>query len=341
MEPKASLLAKSLRIIEIPSLSLFLFFLLAFFYILIISSTWSIFFLVYYISLTILLLYILLTPLMTKREALQNQVIQFLFLFIGLGFTLMILVIAYGDLALLFILKGISIENLRNIIIELNLQELFSWFYFIILYFILYFIEKLLLKNFLIHRLSDRHKSIFSISLKSFKEGSLMFPFVIMIAFPMILQIVLPILINSIVIVELTLPFILLGELYRISEENLKKFFIQNQRKLGSLLLISVFPLSVLILIQTDLVYFLNLVYYNFLWPNSESIIAAFFWNAINTFFSIISFNNAWLFSFYDNIKLLVVSLILLAICSKLYLILKHIIGKYSIQQIDKYIMIY
>ncbi|MHA2327222.1 MAG: hypothetical protein ACXACR_01775, partial [Candidatus Hodarchaeales archaeon] len=94
MEPKASLLAKSLRIIEIPSLSLFLFFLLAFFYILIISSTWSIFFLVYYISLTILLLYILLTPLMTKREALQNQVIQFLFLFIGLGFTLMILVIA-------------------------------------------------------------------------------------------------------------------------------------------------------------------------------------------------------------------------------------------------------
>jgi hypothetical protein len=283
---------------------------------------------------------------MKQRETFQNQLIKLCSLFAGFGFTLFVLMIVYGDQAVIFILKGISLQNLVTIFQELNFAELFSWFYFLFLFGLFFFVNRVLMDNYPNSHLSAKQQSVFSTTLDSFKEGSLTFPFVVMIVFPLILQVILPAVINVIVLVELFLPFILIGELYRISEDHLIESInrMRNERSLRlnfQIILVLTFPLGIFVIVGTGLISFLNFVHYNLLWENPESTIALLFWDIMNALFSLLSFNNVLLGSIFENLKFYIVALISLAIFSKIYLILKRFIRVQSIKQIERFILIY
>jgi len=334
------------RIIELAIVVFSITILIVSFYIFFITSNWDVFYLVYFIAVLLFYTYILLSPTVRKREIFQIQLIKLISILAGLGFTLFVLMIAYGDQAVIFILKGISLQNLIRIFENLDFFELFSYFYFLIIFFFLIFVKRVFLKEKLVLQLSDKQHSIISNAIDSFKEGSLNYPVVIMIIFPLLLQVILPMIVNIIVFVEIFLPFILIGELYQTSENHLIRFIDQiiNKRKFRvniPVILILVFPLGIFVILETGLISFFNLVHYNLLWENPDSFIALKFWSIINSFFSVLSFNNLWLLSIYTEFKYYLVTFIVLAFISKFYLFVKNFIRIQSIKQVERFVLTY
>ncbi|UCG04054.1 MAG: hypothetical protein JSW11_08715 [Candidatus Heimdallarchaeota archaeon] len=286
-----------------------------------------------------------------RKEQFFLQSVTIIFFLVGLFCTYTLLIIAYGDEALVKFFKGISVQNLIDIIIDLNVTELLVMFYFLLLFGVLFSINNFFKVKFLSPRLNERQQSVIDIMIKYFREGSFTLPFIIMVVFPLMLQVILPGLINIVAIVEILIPFIIIGELYHISEESLKSFYKNKDyfRREPRLMLeyiagmLLAFPLGVYILIETGLIRFFNLVHYTFLWPNPNSPIALSFWEIIN---SLISVNNI-VSSFFDSslnhvvVKYFVVAFIFLVITSKLYLIFKRFIRIHTFRQIERFILTY
>ncbi len=286
-----------------------------------------------------------------KKEIIILQSVKILFLILGVFFTYTILIIAYGDEALVKFLKGISIKNFIEILTDLNLTELIVWIYFVVLFGVFYYINNIGKQKLIFPHLNIKQQTIVSGAIRYFREGSFTLPFVVMVVFPMVLQVILPGLIDIVAVVELLIPFIFIGELYRISEENLKKLFKnQDGIKQGPRLILErligvvlAFPLIVFILMESGLDRFLNLVHYLFLWPNPRSPIALAFWDVLNSVISI----NTFISSFFEIsigsvvLKYYIVTFVMLVITSKLYLILKRIIRVHSIRQIERFVLTY
>ncbi|WP_455141404.1 hypothetical protein [Candidatus Hodarchaeum mangrovi] len=334
------------KIIEMTIVFSSIIILIIFFYIFFITSNWISFYFLYFIAILLFFIYFLLSPTIKRKEIFQIQLIKLISILTGLGFTLFVLMIAYGDQAVIFILKGISLQNLVQIFENLDFFELFSYFYFLILFFFLIFIKRVILEEKLIIQFSDKQRSILSNAFDSFKEGSLNYPVVIMIIFPLLLQVILPMIVNIIVFVELFLPFILIGELYQTSEKHLIAFVKQIRIKQNfsvtiPAILILAFPIGIFVILETGLISFFNLVHYNFLWENPDSFVALAFWGLINSFLSIVSFNNIWLLSIYTEFKYYFITFFILAFISKFYLLVKHFIRIQSIKQVERFILTY
>ena len=286
-----------------------------------------------------------------KSEIIVLQSVKILFLILGIFFTYTVLIFAYGDEALVKFLKGISIKNFIEILIELNITELVVWIYFVVLFVVLFYVNNNVKQKKLFPHLNIKQQEIVSGAIGYFREGSFTLPFVIMVVFPMVLQVILPALIDIVAVIELLIPFILIGELYHISEENLKRLFKnQNQIKQKPQLILErligvilTFPLCVFILMESGLDRFLNLVHYLFLWSNPRSPIALAFWDVLNNLISI----NPFITSFFELsigsvvLKYYIVTFVILIITSKLYLFLKQIIRVQSIRQIERFVLTY
>lgn len=287
----------------------------------------------------------------TRKELFVQQVTTILFFLLGLLCTYILLIVAYGDEALVKFFKGISVQNLIDIIIDMNITELLVWLYFVVLFTVLFFVNNFIKEKYLFPRFNENHQSLIDIMIRYFREGSFTLPFVIMVVFPLMLQVILPGLINIVAIVEILLPFIIIGELYYISEENVKNFY-RNRirfRKEPRLLIehaagiLLAFPLGIYILIETGLIRFFNLVHYTLLWPNPDSYVASSFWEILD---SLISMNNILSLVFEANlnhvvVKYFIVAFIVLALISKLYLFLKRFIRTQTVRQIERWILTY
>ncbi|MFX0182396.1 MAG: hypothetical protein ACFE95_04860 [Candidatus Hodarchaeota archaeon] len=285
----------------------------------------------------------------TRKERILEQGIKILFLVLGIALTYIILILNYQDEALVKFFKGISVQNLIDIIIEVNLSELLILIYYIVLFGILIIINDILKVRFLFPHLNPKKQSIVSSAIGSFREGSFTIPVVIMIGFPLLLQIILPLMINIVVVVELLVPFIIMGELYYIFQMSLKKIIqnreeiINNPSHLLSYLagLVLSFPLGVYFFLETGLAKFFNVIHYNFMWENPDSSIAIMFWEMVNNIISILSFNNTSINSIFEEIKYFIVAFIVLLIMSNIYLFLKQFLKIQAVRQVERFILIY
>jgi hypothetical protein len=155
--------------------------------------------------------------------------------------------------------------------------------------------------------------------------------------------------INIILVAELLIPFVIMGELYYIFQKSLKNI-IQNKDELihkpqhfiGYLAgLVLSFPLGVYFFIESGLAKFFNVIHYNLMWENPDSPIAIMFWDIINNTISILSVNNALINSVFEEIKYFIVAFIILIIISNIYLFLKRFIKIQAVKQVERFILTY
>ena len=285
----------------------------------------------------------------SRMERIQEQGIKLIFLALGIGMTYIVLLINYQDQAVIKLFKGISVQNLFDIIVEVNISELLILIYFIILFLILLIINGVIKVRFLFPHLNPRMQSIVSNAIGSFREGSVSVPIIIMIGFPLLLQTILPLLIYIVVVLELLFPFAIMGELYYIFQFNLKKIFqnrIELSKKPQAIIgyltgVIFSFPLGIFLVIETGLAKFLSVIHYNFMWENPDSSIAIMFWGIINDILSILSFNNTLISSIFSEMKYFVIAFIILVITSIIYQYLKRFFKIQAVRQIERFILIY
>ncbi len=274
-----------------------------------------------------------------KERQLKYYILYIFFFLIGIGLTYVILLSLYGGQATAQFLKGISIQNLINMIIERNISELIFLLYFFVLIGALLFIDRVLMKKFLF-KLNPKQQSLISVVFRSFREGSFTLPVVIMIGSPMLLQVILPLVVVIIALIELLLPFIILGELYSVSERSLimsiknRGFYtgtydnasVGNKSSptlLGYFLMIVtilVFPLMVFLVIESGLDRFLHLIYF---------------------LISFISTQIEFAFSFFHEVIYFFVAFFVLILISKLYLFLKGFTKIQIIRLVENYVLKY
>ena len=274
-----------------------------------------------------------------KERQLKYYILYIFFFLIGIGLTYVILLSLYGGQATAQFLKGISIQNLINMIIERNISELIFLLYFFVLIGALLFIDRVLMKKFLF-KLNPKQQSLISVVFRSFREGSFTLPVVIMIGSPMLLQVILPLVVVIIALIELLLPFIILGELYSVSERSLimsiknRGFYtgtydnasVENKSSptlLGYFLMIVtilVFPLMVFLVIESGLDRFLHLIYF---------------------LISFISTQIEFAFSFFHEVIYFFVAFFVLILISKLYLFLKGFTKIQIIRLVENYVLKY
>ncbi|MFW9780451.1 MAG: hypothetical protein ACFFE8_16540 [Candidatus Heimdallarchaeota archaeon] len=310
----------------------------------------------------------------SRREHTLRTGISILLFLLGIYLTFLVLESLYGDNATSQLLKGISILNLIDIILETNLAELIILIYFLVLIGILLLLDKVLIGKGLKDLLSLKQSSSATLFIHAFREGSFTIPVLIMIGSPTLLQVILPAVVVFIAVVELLFPFAILGEIYNVSEENLLKlvseipFFRKNSsqdihiekqtitsrnttessRFRGRELLdyvimivyILIFPIVVAILLVSGMDRFLNLIYFNLLWENTESS-SQIHWIIINGLINLISFNIDFLSTFLLDIKYFVLTAIVLVLTSKIYFIVKNISGTRIMSIIENNILRY
>lgn len=275
-----------------------------------------------------------------KERQLKYYILYIFFFLIGIGLTYVILLSLYGGQATAQFLKGISIQNLINMIIERNISELVFLLYFLVLIGALLFIDRVLMKKLLLQKLNPEQQSVISVAFRSFREGSFTLPVVIMIGSPMLLQVILPLVVVFIALIELLLPFIILGELYNVSERSLimsiknRGFYtgtydnasVGNKSSptlLGYFLMIVtilVFPLMVFLVIESGLDRFLHLIYF---------------------LISFISTQIEFVFSFFHEVIYFFVTFFVLTLVSKLYLFLKGFTKIQIIRLVENYVLKY
>lgn len=149
------------------------------------------------------------------------QILSINIFIFGFIFTYSIFIIAYGTEALTKLLKGISVLNLITLIQDVNITELVIWTYLLGLFIILFLLMKRL-------KQPNKYQETFTLEqiyltsmVGAFREGSVTLPLFIMIAVPFLLQVLLPGLVIIVAFVELLIPILLVGEIYKLSKANL------------------------------------------------------------------------------------------------------------------------
>ena len=304
------------------------------------------------------------------------QGIKVIFLFAGFSLTYLILENIYGNQAISQFIKGISILNIINMIIEQNLLELSLLVYFLFLFGFFLFFDRILIKRVIYSNSQSIQKSILPQITRYFREGSLTIPFIVMIGSPLLVQIILPTVIIFIALVELLTPFAILGVLYRLSEKNFLKLvkeirwrFLrshdrlenENQKNipthelvtiknsyqiapsslLNLLIMIFVFPFAVFLLVELKLDQLLHILHFMLLNENSGVSVSIFFWEIINTFISFISFNIEIVSIFFNSLKQFIVTfLVLIPIC-KLFILITRLSRTQLTRILETYIFKY
>ena len=264
--------------------------------------------------------------------------LSLLALIFGFLVTYLVIYSINGDETLIIIFKGISIQVLLNTFISLNISEMTLWFYFLALTIVIITIN-FLFKTYYTNKRQDLFGILFVKLFKLFTEGSLILPLFLMVAFPFIVQTFLPTIIYGVLLIEMIVPFMITGRLFKKSGENFKILVIEKYRSLKDLqyFLISLFyPLFIFLMIWSNIDVFYSLVHYNFLWDNPKSSIAVALWDFLDQVVIFLEFGNT---SFHDILYhsiLYINALIILTICSIIYLICEAEISKllkYAIQE--------
>ena len=306
----------------------------------------------------------------SKMDSFLEQLVKIPSLIIGFVSTYLILSLMHGNQALTYLLRGLSIfhyiqtleagineifngfslQNLIDILIVENIADIIIVIYFIVIYVALLNARKQI-------KYEDEDSKKFKIYLiKSFKEGSLVFPLLIMIVFPNLLQIIIPGFIAIIILVELILPFALLGELLSVSVSSVKKniYAITHYKfnnigerasilssiysKLSKIIItiieMLIFPLTVAFIISTNLLNFLSLIYYHFLWDNPNSEIANSIWPII------IEIGNSYSNSIINESSVIYLyTFTILVITSLIYLVIRNVFKNLVNYVIDNYLL--
>lgn len=231
---------------------------------------------------------------------------------------------------LIIIFKGISIQVLLNTFLSLNISEMILWFYFFILFIVILGINYFIRKRF-IETDKNQQMKHFMEFMKLFSEGSLVLPLFLMVGLPFIVQTFLPTIIYGVLFIEMFVPFIMTGKIFKKSTENFKILISERivAVKTIKLVLISLmYPFFIFLMIWSNLDVFYSLVHYNLLWDNPSSSIAVALWDILNQIVTLLEFGNTGLHDFLYHSVIFLNALIILAIFSILYLICEEVISK-------------
>ncbi len=271
-------------------------------------------------------------PIRSNLNKFTNVVAQDLLkifaLLFGFLFTYVVIYAINGDKTLVIIFKGISIQVLFNTFFTLNFSEMTLWFYFLLLFFVI-----LGLNSYIRQRFADLDENAlikqFKEFLKLFSEGSLVLPLFLMVGFPFIVQTLLPTIIYGVLFIEMLVPFLITGRLFKTSTKNFKIFISKFSIKLKSikfLILSLLYPIFIFLMIWSNLDVFYSLVHYNLLWDNPSSQIATSLWGFLNDVVTAFEFGNASIHDFIYHSIIYINALIILSIFSIIYLICEKII---------------
>jgi hypothetical protein len=259
----------------------------------------------------------------------------------GFLITYLILEFLYGKLALSQFLRGISIFNLIDTIIEQNVSELSIMFYFLFLFVFFLVLDRILIRRVIYSDYEVKQDLIIPQLIRYLREGAFTIPFIVMIGSPLLLQLILPIVIVFIALFELLIPFVIMGEVYRISENNLRRILLKFRGEpskdtdtskisdylpksvlLSTFTMILVFPITVFLLVAVDLDMLFHILHYMLLNENSGVGLSPPFWGIINTVIEVISFNIEYLVGLFNSTKHFIITfLVLIPIC-KLYILI-------------------
>ena len=214
---------------------------------------------------------------------------------LGFLITIYALELMYGDFGISVLIKGISIQNTINLIINFNIAELIIWGYFILCFIFLLILDLLIdfSKNNL--KYSDSTNSVLHGFVKSIREGVLIIPAIIMVVFPFLVQTFLPFIIYGILLLEMLVPFALFSKLFSIFISNLALLVHHLKNRFSSTSILDVatnlfkivvsYPIPIYLLMIVNLDIFFNFAYFHFFWENPSSEIALVIWGWVNWFF--------------------------------------------------------
>ena len=251
-----------------------------------------------------------------------HDLLKIIALILGFLVTYAVIYSINGDKTLIIIFKGISIQVLLNTFLSLNISEMILWFYFFILFIVILSI------NYIVHKYYTNKEENLTIKLfmefiKIFSEGSLVLPLFLMIGLPFIVQTVLPTIIYGVLLIEMLVPVIITGKIFKKSTDNFRKLVNERMIDIKSIKLVVIslmYPFFIFLMIWSNLDVFYSLVHYNLLWDNPSSSIAVGLWNILDQIVTTLEFGNSGLHDIIYHFILYLNSLIILAILSIIYL---------------------